>query len=110
MIAAGAYYPTWMQQKDIAESKTFAKISYVAVPYSVISDSTVKVSDDEITMNTEVPANTIADVFVPAANAANVSESGRPLSSTSDIKVVGSADGYVQLQLGSGVYHFTSKK
>jgi alpha-L-rhamnosidase len=69
-----------------------------------------KINNDEITMNVEVPGNTIADVFVPAANAANVSESGRPLSSTSDIKVVGSADGYVQLQLGSGVYHFTSKK
>ena len=37
-----------MQQKDIAESKTFATISYVAVPYNVISDSTVKVSDEEI--------------------------------------------------------------
>jgi len=69
-----------------------------------------KINNDEITMNVEVPANTIADVFVPAANAANVSESGKPLSSTSDIKVVGSADGYVQLQLGSGVYHFTVKK
>lgn len=48
MIAASAYYPTWMQQKDIAESKNFANISYVAVPYNVISDSTVKVSDEEI--------------------------------------------------------------
>ncbi|MEO7768346.1 MAG: peptidylprolyl isomerase, partial [Ferruginibacter sp.] len=49
MIAAGAYYPSWMQQKDNADDKTFANISYVAVPYSVISDSTVKVSDEEIT-------------------------------------------------------------
>ncbi|MEP7145046.1 MAG: SurA N-terminal domain-containing protein [Ferruginibacter sp.] len=48
MIAAGAYYPSWMQLRDIAESKTFATISYVAVPYNVISDSTVKVSDEEI--------------------------------------------------------------
>jgi len=48
LLAASAYYPSWMQQKDIAESKAFANISYVAVPYNVISDSTVKVSDDEI--------------------------------------------------------------
>lgn len=48
MLAASAYYPSWMQQKDIAESKTFASISFVAVPYNVISDSTVKVSDEEI--------------------------------------------------------------
>ncbi|MCW3090296.1 MAG: peptidyl-prolyl cis-trans isomerase [Ferruginibacter sp.] len=49
MIAAGAYYSSWMQQKDNAEEKTFANISYVAIPYTVISDSTVKVSDEELT-------------------------------------------------------------
>lgn len=48
MIAASAYYPAWMQQKDITENKSFANISYVAVPYNVISDSTVKVSDEDI--------------------------------------------------------------
>jgi peptidyl-prolyl cis-trans isomerase D len=48
MIAASAYYPTWMKDKEAAEAKTFANISYVAVPYSTISDSTVKVSDEDI--------------------------------------------------------------
>ncbi len=48
MLAASAYYPAWMQQKDNAESKSFASISYVAIPYNVISDSTVKVTDEEI--------------------------------------------------------------
>ena len=48
LLAASVYYPTWMQQKDNAENKSFANISYVAVPYNVISDSTVKVSDEEI--------------------------------------------------------------
>lgn len=49
MIAASAYYPSWMQQKDVSDNKSFANISYVAIPYNVISDSTVKVSDEEIT-------------------------------------------------------------
>ncbi|MEO6548220.1 MAG: SurA N-terminal domain-containing protein [Ferruginibacter sp.] len=48
LLAASAYYPSWMQQKDLADNKAFANISYVAVPYSVISDSAVKVSDEEI--------------------------------------------------------------
>ncbi|MEO6548252.1 MAG: SurA N-terminal domain-containing protein [Ferruginibacter sp.] len=48
LIAASAYYPSWMQQKDLAEEKTFSNISYVAVPYNVISDSTIKVSDEDI--------------------------------------------------------------
>jgi peptidyl-prolyl cis-trans isomerase D len=49
MLAASAYYPTWLQQKETAENKKFATISYVAVPYNVINDSSIKVSDDEIT-------------------------------------------------------------
>jgi peptidyl-prolyl cis-trans isomerase D len=48
LLAASAYYPSWMQQKDITENKAFANISYVAVPYNVISDSAVKVSEEEI--------------------------------------------------------------
>jgi peptidyl-prolyl cis-trans isomerase D len=48
MIAAGGYYPTWLKEKENTESKTFANISYVNVPYNVIADSTVKVSDDDI--------------------------------------------------------------
>lgn len=48
MIAASAYYPAWMQQKDMTDNNSFSNISFVAVPYNVISDSTVKVSDEEI--------------------------------------------------------------
>ena len=48
MIMASAYYPTWMQKNDLTESKQFANIGYVAVPYNVISDSAVKVTDSEI--------------------------------------------------------------
>lgn len=49
LLAASAYYPTWMQTKDNADSKSFATISYVSVPYNVISDSTIKVSDEDLT-------------------------------------------------------------
>ncbi len=48
LINASAYYPTWMQQKETAAAKNFASISYVAVTYSEISDSTVKVTDADI--------------------------------------------------------------
>jgi len=48
MIAASAYYPTWMHKKDFAERNQFANISYVGVPYNVINDNDVKVSDAEI--------------------------------------------------------------
>lgn len=48
LLAASAYYPNWMQEKENAENNTFANISYVSIPYNVISDSAVKVSDDEL--------------------------------------------------------------
>ena len=49
LIAASGYYPTWMKEKETADGKAFANISYVAVPYNVINDSTIKISDQEIT-------------------------------------------------------------
>ncbi len=48
MMSAAAYYPTWMQEKDAADEKNFANISYVAVPFNEISDSAVTVKDEEI--------------------------------------------------------------
>ncbi len=48
MLAAGAYYPKWMQDKESADNKNFAEISYVAIPYSDISDSAVVVKDADI--------------------------------------------------------------
>lgn len=48
LLNASTYYPVWMEEKDIAETKGFANISYVAIPYNTISDSTIKVSDNEI--------------------------------------------------------------
>jgi len=48
MLNASAYYPSWMQEKDQADKKNFASISYVGISYSVISDSAIKVTDAEI--------------------------------------------------------------
>jgi peptidyl-prolyl cis-trans isomerase D len=49
LIAASGYYPTWMKEKETADGKSFANISYVSVPYNVINDSTIKISDQDIT-------------------------------------------------------------
>ena len=48
LLNASAYYPNWIKEKDSAETKSFANISYVSIPYGVISDSTTKVTDNEI--------------------------------------------------------------
>ena len=49
LISASAYYPSWMQEKETAEAKDFANISYVAIGYNEISDSAVKVTDADVT-------------------------------------------------------------
>lgn len=49
MMTAAAYYPTWLQEKENADNNTFATVSYASIPYNVISDSTIKVTDQEIT-------------------------------------------------------------
>jgi peptidyl-prolyl cis-trans isomerase D len=48
MIAASVYIPKWLAKQQDEEKNSFANISYVAIPYAVISDSTVKVSDNDI--------------------------------------------------------------
>ncbi|HMO62362.1 MAG TPA: SurA N-terminal domain-containing protein [Ferruginibacter sp.] len=48
MLAAGGYYPAWLKEKETAETKTFANISFVHIPYNIIPDSSIQVSDDDI--------------------------------------------------------------
>lgn len=48
MIAASVYEPKWMQEQMAEENSEAAVLSYVAVPYSVISDSAVNVTDADI--------------------------------------------------------------
>lgn len=51
LLNASAYYPTWMEEKDAKENKTFANISYVQIPYQTISDTSmksIKVTDEDI--------------------------------------------------------------
>ncbi len=43
-----AYVPSWLVEKQKADNSAISNISYVFVPYTTISDSTVNVSDNEI--------------------------------------------------------------
>ena len=48
LIAQGSYVPKWMLEKMASDNNAIASISFVGVPYSTIADSTVKISDQEI--------------------------------------------------------------
>ena len=49
MLANTSYYPKWMLEKLNSDNNSLAAVSYVNVPYNTIVDSTVKISDDDIT-------------------------------------------------------------
>lgn len=60
-----------------------------------------------LSMNVEIPANTVATVYIPAKKSTDISESGKSIVQIKDIKIAGEEDGYVVLNLGSGKYLFT---
>ncbi|MBS1731442.1 MAG: SurA N-terminal domain-containing protein [Bacteroidetes bacterium] len=48
LISQAVYIPKWMAEKTNADNNSMAKISFVSFPYNSLSDSAVKVSDEEI--------------------------------------------------------------
>lgn len=48
LINAGTYYASWMKERDIALENNFSTIEYAAIPYTIISDSSIKVTDADV--------------------------------------------------------------
>jgi peptidyl-prolyl cis-trans isomerase D len=48
LLTQTVYVPKWMAEKTIADQNAIASFSYVMVPFTSISDSTIKVTDDDI--------------------------------------------------------------
>jgi len=48
LIVKGLQVPSWMVQKQYNELNSIANIEIVGIPYASISDSTIKVTDDEV--------------------------------------------------------------
>ncbi len=48
LVVKGVQVPSWMVQKQYTESNSIANINIVGIPYASISDSTIKVTDDEV--------------------------------------------------------------
>jgi peptidyl-prolyl cis-trans isomerase D len=48
LLSNSVYTPKWMAEKMLSDASQIASISYVLQPYSKISDSTMKVADEEI--------------------------------------------------------------
>ncbi|HLA58480.1 MAG TPA: alpha-L-rhamnosidase C-terminal domain-containing protein, partial [Puia sp.] len=68
-----------------------------------------KVNNGNFSMDVEIPSNTTATIFIPASTAASISENGKALSDKKEILVKGKEGKYIELQIGSGTYHFSAE-
>jgi len=66
-----------------------------------------KIENGRLQLDAEVPANTTAKIYIPAANAESIKEGGKNLSAMKELKVIGKEDDYILVEVGSGNYHFT---
>ncbi|NCU05157.1 MAG: hypothetical protein GXC73_14350 [Chitinophagaceae bacterium] len=48
LLTGSVFYPKWLSDKDLADQSSIASINYVSIPYTSISDSAVKVTDEDI--------------------------------------------------------------
>ena len=106
LIAASVYQPKWLSKEMSQEKNQFANISYVAVPYTVVSDSSVKVTDNDIQnyldnhkAKYQQEAGRIIS-YVSFSAAANAQDSARILQSLKDLKPELAADSNAKFFLG----------
>ncbi len=48
LLMGASYYPKWLAEKDNQDNSAIASISYTGVPYAMIADSSVPVSESQI--------------------------------------------------------------
>lgn len=78
-------------------------------PYGLLA-SEWKLTDGELTLAVTVPANTSAEVIIPAANAEAVREGNASAVSASGVKESAFHDGQLTLFVGSGHYEFRATR
>lgn len=63
-------------------------------------------ASDKFILDLEIPANSTATVYIPAASVDQVTEGGKPASKSEGVKFARMDDGCVVFQIGSGSYKF----
>ncbi|MEO6290253.1 MAG: SurA N-terminal domain-containing protein [Ginsengibacter sp.] len=106
LIAASIYIPTWLSKNLDEQKNSFASISYVAVPYTAIVDSTIKVTDSEIKKYLEKRENRYKEEggrmlsYVTFSATANMQDSVRIKESLLELRPQFAADSNIKAFLG----------
>ncbi len=87
------------------EKLSYAKANYHSI-HGEIASSWTATKGKLNTLEVVVPANTKATIHIPAQSSESITESGLPLSKVSSVKVTGSENGNILMEVGSGKYLF----
>ena len=68
-----------------------------------------KMGDGQFELETVIPANTAATVYLPAASVESIREGGKTLDQVKEVKLVRMENGRAALSVGAGNYRFVSK-
>ena len=99
-------------QKPIIRPTLLSNMTWVRAHYDSVYgriESNWKREGDKVTMEVTIPPNTTATVYVPAKDAAGVTEGGKPAAQAEGIKFLRMEDGAAVYEVGAGRYSFLSK-
>lgn len=68
-----------------------------------------RLKDGSLTFSCTIPPNSVATVYVPAADPKSVMEGGKPAAEAEGLKFLRAEGGAAVFEAGSGAYKFTAK-
>lgn len=100
-----AFHKIVMKPENI-DGLPFASATYKSV-YGTI-ESNWKKEEDRFEWQITIPANTSAEIYIPATAEADVTESGKPAGTAEGVQFIRKEGRTLVYKLASGFYHFTA--
>jgi alpha-L-rhamnosidase len=100
-------HPPAPGSNPVQEPIHWVKAHYDSIHGRIVSNWRRMVTQFEL--DTEIPANTTATIWLPASTADNITESGKSLAGAPSVQFVKMEAGEAVLAVGSGTYHFVSR-
>jgi alpha-L-rhamnosidase len=88
------------------DALTTASANYESIRGRIASAWAIK--DGTLTLDVTIPANVTATLYMPAGDAASVTESGKPAATAEGVKLASAQAGPPVFELQSGTYHFAA--
>ncbi|MCX6239860.1 MAG: family 78 glycoside hydrolase catalytic domain [Bacteroidia bacterium] len=101
-------YKEFVVNPTLTDQLSFAKVSHFSMYGKIVSGW--KTDGNKVILEVEVPANTLAKVYVPAKANSTITENGKPVSDLKEIKSLGFEKNRMVFEVGSGKYRFESEK